>query len=297
MEDSASARASFRRTGDQRPAGWGDAVSAGWERLESELWETAAVLLVDRSGAVAIDPGITPAEIERMGSRTAAAGTEVEAILITHVHSDHTCGIGAFPSAEVSMGPLAAAVVASGDAARSVRDQAEEHGFRYVGEPRCDRVLEPGTAAKVGSFTVETLALPGHTDGGLGFRVRSQGLLVVGDYLSSYEFPFVYHSTAAYRASLAALLDLLRNDPPRVVVPGHGAALEPAEAIAIGEEDLAYLHALREAVQRALEGGSAPADAAEAGAAVEPPRPAGEEKSQRLGNGKCQVAEFVASAG
>jgi hydroxyacylglutathione hydrolase len=271
-------------------------MSPAWERLESQLWETAGVLLVDGSRAVAIDPGITPAEIEGIGDRAATAGAELEAILITHVHSDHTCGIGAFPDAEVSMGPLAAEVVASGDAARSVRAEAERHGFSYVGEPRFDRVLEPGMAAAVGPFTVETLPLPGHTDGGLAYRVRSEGLLVVGDYLSAYEFPFVYHSTAAYRTSLAALLDLLRRDPPRVVVPGHGAALGPNEAISIGEEDLTYLHDLREAVQAALEAGSSPAEAAQAGAAVEPPRPAGEEGTQRFGNGRWQVAELAAAA-
>jgi glyoxylase-like metal-dependent hydrolase (beta-lactamase superfamily II) len=272
-------------------------MSPGWERLESELWETAGVLLVDGSRAVAIDPGVTPAEIEGIAGRVADAGADLEAILITHVHSDHTCGIGAFPDAEVSMGPLAAAVVASGDAARSVARQAEQHGFDYVGEPRCDRVLEPGVAATIGPFTVETTALPGHTDGGLAFRVRSEGLLVVGDYLSAFEYPFVYQSTAAYRASLAALLDLLRRDPPSVVVPGHGAALSADEAIAIGEQDLAYLHDVRQAVQAALEAGSSAAEAAEAGAALEPPRPAGEEGTQRLGNGSCQVAELVGSPG
>jgi glyoxylase-like metal-dependent hydrolase (beta-lactamase superfamily II) len=142
-----------------------------WERLESRLWETTGVLLVDGSRAVVIDPGITPDEISGIGARAGELGATVEAILITHVHSDHTCGIGAFPDAEVSMGPLAAAEVASGGAARSVRAQGDEHGFEYAGEPRVDRVLEPGNAAEVGPFTVETMALPGHTDGGLAYRV------------------------------------------------------------------------------------------------------------------------------
>ena len=272
-------------------------MGARWERIESQLWETAGVLLVDGSRAVLIDPGITPDEITGIADRVARAGARVEAILITHVHSDHTCGIGAFPDAEVSMGPLAAAEVTSGGAARSVKAQAREHGFQYVGEPRVDRVLEPGNAANVGPFTVETLALPGHTDGGLAYRVRSEGLMVVGDYLSSYEFPFVYHSSAAYRASLAALLDVLRRDPPHAVVPGHGPALEPEQAVAIGEADLAYLHGVRDAVQVALEEGSSQEEAAEAGGTVEPPRPAGEVGTQRLGNGRCQVAELVASEG
>jgi hypothetical protein len=90
---------------------------------------------------------------------------------------------------------------------------------------------------------------------------------------------------------------VLRRDPPRVIVPGHGPALTREEAIAIGEADLAYLHAIREAVGRALASGSSPDEAADAGAEVEPPRPAGELGGQRLGNGNCQVAELIARKG
>jgi glyoxylase-like metal-dependent hydrolase (beta-lactamase superfamily II) len=242
---------------------------------------------------VLIDPGITPDEIAAVGRRVQEARAAVAAILITHVHSDHTSGIGAFPEAEVAMGPLAAAVVESGAAARSVAGLATEHGFAYRGEPRCDRVLDPWQGARVGPLTVETLAVPGHTDGGLAYRVRAADLLAVGDYLSPYEFPFVYWSTAAYRATLAMLLDVLRRDPPARVVTGHGHELDAAAAIVIGEADLAYLHAIREAVQRALAAGGSRAEAVAAGAAVEPPRPAGELGRQRAGNAELQLNELV----
>ena len=72
-------------------------------------------------------------------------------------------------------------------------------------------------------------------------------------------------------------------------MPGHGPALDANEAIAAGEADLAYLHQLRATVQDSLDSGASPDDAAEAGAAVEPPRPAGELGGQLLGNGRCQV--------
>ena len=57
------------------------------------------------------------------------------------------------------------------------------------------------------------MALPGHTACGAGYRVRELELLCVGDYLSVIEYPFVYVSTAAYRATLAALLDALGREP------------------------------------------------------------------------------------
>lgn len=91
----------------------------GWERLESALWETANVRLVDGRSAVLIDPGVTADEVADIAAATTDAGVAVAAILITHVHADHTSGIGAFPDAEVSMGPLAAAAIADGSVLRS----------------------------------------------------------------------------------------------------------------------------------------------------------------------------------
>ena len=86
--------------------------------------------------------------------------------------------------------------------------------------------------------------------------MRELDLLVVGDYLSVIEFPFVYVSTAAYRATIAALSDALERDPVACVTPGHGRALSGQEALAIAREDLAYLHALKSAVRSALAGRS-----------------------------------------
>ena len=87
------------------------------------------------------------------------------------------------------------------------RARGRRRGPELGGAPRADLVFDPGEALQVGPFTVETMALPGHTSCGAGYRVRELDLLVVGDYLSVIEFPFVYVSTAAYRATLAALSD------------------------------------------------------------------------------------------
>jgi hypothetical protein len=83
-------------------------------------------------------------------------------------------------------------------------------------------------------------------------------------------------STSAYRGTLAALIELLRRDPPGCVVPGHGPELTAATALAVAEADLAYLWELHDAV--AL--GTTREDAREAGLAVELPRPAADDLAQ-----------------
>src|SRR4051794_15996394 len=82
-------------------------------RVPSALWETSAVLLVDGTRAVAIDPCISQTEIEAVRTRAEEAGADVVAVLATHADWDHVAGIASFPQAEAAMGPLAAARVES----------------------------------------------------------------------------------------------------------------------------------------------------------------------------------------
>jgi hydroxyacylglutathione hydrolase len=269
-------------------------MSVRCERIESSLWQTCGALLVDGKSAVLADPGITPHEVSAIADRARELGAQVDGILITHAHWDHLTGVGSFPAAEVCMSGKAEQVIASGVAAARIRANEELHGFRVTGAPRCDRVLRSGIAARVGAFTVETLAVPGHTADGLAFRIRAADVLVVGDYLSTYEFPFVYHSTAAYRATVAALAETLRTDPPGFVVAGHGQGLDAARACAIAEEDRQYLHALKAAVLRAVAAGADADDAVAAGAAVQPPRAADANPERRVENGRHQLAELCA---
>ena len=112
----------------------------------------------------------------------------------------------------------------------------------------------------------------GHTDDGIGCACAIPDVLIVGDYLSPIEYPFVYHSTAAYRSTLAGLADLLRSDPPALVVPGHGAPPRAGRRARDRREDLAYLHALRRAVAHAIAAGADREAAIQAAIAVPTPR-------------------------
>lgn len=266
-------------------------------RYESALWETTALALHAGSEAVLVDPGISAPEIAAIAADVAARGLTVRGLLITHGDWDHVCGISAFPGVPAIMSRGAAARITSGQAAEEVVRHGAEEGLSWDGAPRADLVFDPGEALQVGPFTIETMALPGHTSCGAGYRVRDLGLLVVGDYLSVIEFPFVYVSTAAYRATLTALSDELGRDPAEHVTPGHGRALTGTEAEEIAREDLAYLHALKTAVRGALAGGATREQAIAAGAAVDVPRGAGDDDGRlRHDNAEQQLSELAPAA-
>ena len=143
---------------------------------------------------------------------------------------------------------------------------------------------------------VETTALPGHTPDGTAYRVRALDLLAVGDHLSPDEYPLIT-STSAYRSTLVTLIELLENDPPAHVVPGHGPTMTAAEALAIGRADLAYLRGLHAAVTGALASGAGREGARQAGLAVAPPRHPPDELDEHPSNVEIQLAELCPPGG
>jgi glyoxylase-like metal-dependent hydrolase (beta-lactamase superfamily II) len=242
------------------------------ERFESALWETSSLLLADGSEAVLIDPAVSADEVARIAGRVSELGVRVTHVLATHADWDHVCGIAAFPDAAATMTEATAARLVARTAETPVAERAARSGVEIAGEPRVDGTFTPGAALQAGPFLLETIALPGHTPDGTAFRCRELDLLAVGDHLSTIEFPFA-SSTAAYRGTLAALIELLRHDPAARVVPGHGPELTAREAQAIAEADLAYLWELHAAVTA----GATREKAREAGLAVELPRPAADD--------------------
>jgi glyoxylase-like metal-dependent hydrolase (beta-lactamase superfamily II) len=242
-----------------------------WERFEAFLWETTSLLVAGETESLVVDPAISADEVAAIGARADELGAPVRHVLITHGDWDHVCGIGGFPDAVAAMGEETAEKVSSGAAEKAVRRAVDALDFALAGTPRVDETLERGKAVELGPFVVETLPLVGHTPDGTGFRLRDQGLLVVGDHLSTVEFPFAT-SPAAYRLTLAGLIELLREDPPETVIPGHGPPLSAEEALGVAEADLAYLRSLQRAVVDALAGGGTREDARAAGLAVALPR-------------------------
>ena len=266
--------------------------AVGWERFEGFLWNTTSLLVHAAGESLAVDPAITADEIAAIRRRALDLGAPVRSVLITHGDWDHVCGIAAFPEAVVAMGEETAARVAAG-ADASIRRAAEAYGVDLPGSRPADRAFSRGSALELGPFVVETFPLVGHTDDGTGFRFRELGLLVVGDHLSTAEFPFAT-SPVAYRATLAGLIELLRADPPGTVIPGHGPPLGAGEALAVAEADLGYLRSLHAAVVGTLARGGTREEARAAGLAVDLPRASSPDLDEmRAFNVERQIEELV----
>lgn len=107
-------------------------------------------LVHDGTDALVIDP---QRDIERVLDAAAAAGVRIRAVAETHMHNDYVTG------------GFALARRAGADYLVSGEDQVA-----------FDRVaLDDGDEAKVGSFSVQAVATPGHTEHHLSFVVSQEG--------------------------------------------------------------------------------------------------------------------------
>jgi glyoxylase-like metal-dependent hydrolase (beta-lactamase superfamily II) len=156
-------------------------------------------------------------------------------------------GHAALPGAPVYVSADLASAVARGDprAAKYLEDARAFDSRWYVPRPAGHRWpsalhgLPESEHIELAGLGLRTFHLPGHSPDGLGLLIED--VLLVGDYLSPCEIPFV-EDARAYRATLARLVDLIPG--VREVIPGHGPRLTAREAAAIARADLDYLDRL-----------------------------------------------------
>lgn len=216
------------------------------EVLTSGIWQTTSTILEVDGSCLVIDPAYFPRELDAIAARVAELG-RAEACVFTHGHWDHVMGHTALDAPVWLSATLEASIAGGEPRAAQYLDDAREfdsrwyiprpHGHRW---PTRRRGLADGETLSLGRETIRVLHLPGHSPDGLGLVAGDT--LLVGDYLSPCEIPFV-DELAPYRATLLRLLDVIATEV-REVIPGHGPRLTRDEAAAIARADLAYLDQL-----------------------------------------------------
>jgi glyoxylase-like metal-dependent hydrolase (beta-lactamase superfamily II) len=223
--------------------------------LTSGIWQTNSTILSHRGSCLIVDPAYFPRELAAISARVEELGRD-HAVVFTHGHWDHVMGHTTCPDAPVWVHQVLADDIAA-NAPRAAKYLADARTFDsrwYVPRPSGHHWptklhgLGDQQALDLSGAGLRALHLPGHSPDGMALLVESLGLLLVGDYLSLCEIPFI-DNAPLYRTTLLRVLTLL-NDGITGVIPGHGPRLTAAEATTIARADLDYLDRLLDAAAR-----------------------------------------------
>ena len=222
--------------------------------ITSAFWQTNAVALRAGGESVLIDSPYLPGELEALPDLLARAGFEPDGLLATHADFDHLLGRFAFPSMTLGMAEMSVERLhrQPGAAQRELRDYDAEYYVRRPGPLALGQVqgLPVPGRVELGDSELELHPAEGHTPDGMALFARAQGVLVVGDYLSDVEIPWISEGGSAedYRATLARLGALV--EAADAVVPGHGSPHDRDTTLRILDEDVDYLDALERGEER-----------------------------------------------
>jgi glyoxylase-like metal-dependent hydrolase (beta-lactamase superfamily II) len=226
------------------------AVHADLIVLISRFWQTTCTAVRAGDEGFVIDSPVYPDELEALAGVLEQAGFPVSGLLVTHADWDHLLGRLPFPEASLGCGESTARRLAAepGDAQRELREFDEDQYVDDRGPLMLGGVQGlpvPGRLSiGTGDRELELHQADGHTADGTAFFIPWLETIVCGDYLSPVEIPWISPegSIDAYLATLQRLRPLFEH--AETIVPGHGRPLPRADALALLEEDLAYLRAL-----------------------------------------------------
>lgn len=198
-----------------------------------------------------IDSPVLPDELDALPALLQQAHFAAPSgLLATHGDWDHVLGRLAFPGVALGCAESTAERLQAspGEAQRELRSLDEE---LMIERPRplalgsVQALPVPGRC-EIGEAELELHPTGGHTLDGMAIWIPWALVLVAGDYLSPVEIPTLNAGDAvdSYLATLERLRALLAL--AEHVVPGHGPAVDGARALAVLDEDVAYLAALRE---------------------------------------------------
>ncbi|MEO1517098.1 MAG: MBL fold metallo-hydrolase [Bacteroidota bacterium] len=224
--------------------------------FESALYRTTTTLVDLGEALLLVDPNWLPAELAKI---RAFVDSQMQGrplyLLFTHADYDHILGWKVFPEANViaskAFQQLADKEARIADITKFDQEYYIQRSYP-IAFPEVDfAIARDGQRLSIGGQELCFYHAPGHTAEGIFTVIDSLGLWIAGDYLSNVEFPFVYHSFAAYRGCMQKARRILEEHPIRLLVPGHGdVANSSAEILSRIDASEAYLTAVWEGVQK-----------------------------------------------
>jgi glyoxylase-like metal-dependent hydrolase (beta-lactamase superfamily II) len=177
-----------------------------------------------RPGATLIDSGYWTHQLQTVELvRRALSGARLDALLNTHLHSDHCGGNAALREAfgcriEVPAGEYQK--VLDWDEASLTYEPTGQHCPRFI----CDGVLTTGASREIGGRAWNVLASPGHDPESIMLYESDLRLLISADALWEDGFGVVFPELEGRNAfaEVRSTLELIGALPVEWVIPGHG---------------------------------------------------------------------------
>ena len=225
----------------------------GSRRLED--FEFHAGLVLARSEALLIDPGLLPDEIDALSHRIPTSEDFASRVVLTHGHWDHVLG----PERMISVPTIAHEDFPTGDAdprrerivtqvARRSNDQALTRSGNFA-VPLPDETFSSARELSIGGIPIWLLHTPGHSPDHAVVYLKEEGLLWSADMLSEAEIPYVCQSLVEYERTLERLSQL----PVRTLIPTHGfLTRDKTEIRRRFDTDRTYLGELHRRVTQAI---------------------------------------------
>ncbi len=195
--------------------------------FQSELYETTSTVIEGKEAIIIVDPNWLPNEIAKIKEHVKLRLKNKQLYLvITHSDFDHIIGVGAFPEAIII---ASEALKIKPNKKEILTDIFEFDQMYYVTRsypiifPHVNIAIhENETQLQLGDLECTFYLSPGHTDDGLFFYIKNLQTLIVGDYLSDVEFPFITSSYLDYYQTTQLMQKVCRDNKIALLIPGHG---------------------------------------------------------------------------
>mgnify|MGYP001272880271 CR=1 FL=1 len=222
----------------------------------SELYaQVTAGAILTSAGAVVIDTMPFPVETRQIIHFIEERhNTPIRYVINTHYHADHTFGTCFFSGAQVI-------------SHRLCREMLERHGQAAIEQARRgsrelaalelrlpDLVFDNGgLSLHIGGVTLNLRHAPGHSHDSIVCQVEEERVLFAADALT----PVPFFSDGSW-TMFVQTLQCLRDEPYECIIQGHGEVVLRGEVQSRIQEDLDYLHCIREHAERVVSQGDGP---------------------------------------